>query len=210
MERRLRIPDPTIGRLPVYYRCCVELLEQGTAVVSSELMARRAGVKASQFRKDLSYFGEFGIQGLGYPVQQLRDRIAAIMQLDRTHRVVLVGAGNLGTALAGYPGFARWGFLVSCIYDQSPQRVGTHLCGLEIRDVAELPRPLDVDMGVLAVPASSAAEVAMLLVRSGVRALLNFSGVPLPVPPPVVVRNVDMNHELAILAYHLAGDRGER
>lgn len=207
MDRRLRIPDPTIARLPVYYRCLAELLENETTIVSSELMASRAGVKASQFRKDLSYFGEFGIQGLGYPVQHLRDRIAAIMQLDQTHRVILVGAGNLGTALAGYPGFARWGFQVTCIYDQNPQKVGTRLCGLEIRDVAELPKPLGVEMGVLAVPASSAAAVAGLLVQSGVRAILNFSGVQLPVPPHVVVRNVDMNHELAILAYHLAGDR---
>lgn len=206
MDRRLRIPEPTIARLPVYYRCLSQILESGTTIVSSDLIASRAGMKASQFRKDLSYFGEFGIQGLGYPVEHLLERIREIMQLDRTHRVVLVGAGNLGTALAGYPGFARWGFQITCIYDQNPDKVGTTLSGLEIHDVARLPRPLDVEMGILAVPAGAGAATARLLVESGVRALLNFSGVQLSVPPTVVVRNVDMNHELAILAYHLATD----
>jgi redox-sensing transcriptional repressor len=203
-ERREKIPDPTIARLPVYFRCLKELQEAGCSIVSSEDMAARAGVKASQFRKDLSYFGEFGIQGLGYPVAHLLDRIAEIMQLNRTHRVVLMGAGNLGTALANYPGFARWGFHILYIYDANPKKVGTRINDIPVRDTAELPRPLGAELGILAVSAAGARQAASLLIGSGVKGLLNFTGVQIPCPPDVVVRNVDMTHELAILAYHLA------
>lgn len=204
MERSAKIPAPTIARLPLYFRCLTELKENDVDVVSSEELAARAGVKASQFRKDLSYFGEFGIQGVGYPVDRLLDRIAAIMQLDRDHAVVLVGAGNLGSALLNFPGFARWGFHIRRVYDQSPEKIGSRLHGLMIRDVAELPHPLGIDLGILAVPPSAAQKAARLLIDSGVRALLNFTGVKLEHPPEVKVRNVDMTHELAILAYHLS------
>ncbi|MEW6282245.1 MAG: redox-sensing transcriptional repressor Rex [Candidatus Eremiobacterota bacterium] len=203
MERRDKIPEPTIARLPSYFRCLVELRESDQNIVSSEEIASRAGVKASQFRKDLSYFGEFGIQGLGYPVRHLLDRIAAIMQLDQEHEVVLVGAGNLGSALAGFPGFLRWGFRIAHIYDQAPEKIGKRLHGVEIHDIRDLPKPLGVPLGIVAVPPLGAREAARLLIDSGVRALLNFTGTVLEHPPEVVVRNVDMTHELAILAYHL-------
>lgn len=202
MDRRQKIPDPTIARLPLYFRCLAELRDNGVSIVSSEDIAAHAGVKASQFRKDLSYFGEFGIQGLGYPVEHLLHRIGSIMQLDRTHRVVLVGAGNLGSALANFPGFARWGFQIVHIYDQSPARIGQVMNGVEVADISELPRPLEVDLGVLAVPAAAARTASGLLLASGVRAILNFTGTTLPIPQDAVVRNVDMTHELAILAYH--------
>ncbi len=204
-ERRDKIPEPTIARLPSYFRCLVELQEANQEVVSSEELASLAGVKASQFRKDLSHFGEFGVQGLGYVVEDLLDRIAAIMQLDQDHDVVLVGAGNLGAALANFPGFKRWGFKIVRIYDQDPEKIGMSLHGVTVRDIAELPCPLDVKLGIIAVPASGARDVASLLIGSGVEALLNFTGTTLVHPEKVAVRNVDMTHELAILAYHLSG-----
>lgn len=205
MSERNKIPEPTIARLPSYFRCLVELREADQEVVSSEELASLAGVKASQFRKDLSHFGEFGIQGLGYRVQDLLDRIASIMQLDQDHDVVLVGAGNLGSALANFPGFHRWGFRIVQIYDKDHRKVGKKLHGIEVRDVAELPRPLGVKLGIVAVPPSGARKVAELLIDSGVEALLNFTGMTLTHPKEVAVRNVDMTHELAILAYHLSG-----
>lgn len=208
-ERRDKIPEPTIARLPSYFRCLVELREADQEVVSSEELASLAGVKASQFRKDLSHFGEFGIQGLGYRVEDLLDRIATIMQLDQEHDVVLVGAGNLGSALSGFPGFERWGFRIVHIYDQDPRKIGQKLHGVTVRDVAELPRPLGVKLGIVAVPPSGAREVVRLLVDSGVTAILNFTGATFSHPKEVTVRNVDMTHELAILAYHISGPLAE-
>jgi redox-sensing transcriptional repressor len=131
------------------------------------------------------------------------------MQLNQDHDVVLVGAGNLGSALANFPGFSRWGFRIVKIYDQAPDKVGQKLYGIKIRDVRELPRPLGLRLGILAVPPSGAREVANLLIDSGVEALLNFTGTALVHPKEVVVRNVDMTHELAILAYHLTGPLSE-
>ncbi|MBI3930214.1 MAG: redox-sensing transcriptional repressor Rex [Armatimonadetes bacterium] len=203
MEKREKIPAPTIARLPAYFRCLAELHEENISIVSSEELAHRAAVKASQFRKDLSYFGEFGIQGLGYPVQHLLNRIASIIQLDQTHDVVLVGAGNLGSALANFPGFARWGFRIVYVYDESPAKIGRTVREVVVRDISELPRRLGVELGILAVPATAARATADLLVQSGVKALLNFTGATLGQPPQIVVRNVDISHELAILAYHL-------
>ncbi len=170
--------------------------------MSSEDIAAHAGVKASQFRKDLSYFGEFGIQGLGYPVEHLLHRIGSIMQLDHEHRVVLIGAGNLGAALANFPGFARWNFHIVHIYDQSPTKIGQVMNGVTVEDVGQLPRPLEADLGIVAVPAAAAKAASGLLLASGVKAILNFTGTTLPTPRDAVVRNVDMTHELAILAYH--------
>ena len=125
MNRKDRIPGPTVARLPIYFRCLAELKERNVKIVSSGDIAAAAGIKASQFRKDLSYFGEFGIQGLGYPVEDLLKRITSIMQLDRRRRVVLLGAGNLGSALANFPGFSRWGFDIVHIFDSSPDKIGS-------------------------------------------------------------------------------------
>lgn len=203
--RRERIPGPTVARLPIYFRCLADLKERNIKIVSSGDIASKAGIKASQFRKDLSYFGEFGIQGLGYPVEDLLDRITAIMQLDRRRRVVLLGAGNLGSALGNFPGFARWGFDVKHIFDSDPEKVGTAIAGIEVENVADLPKPLNVELAILAVPPQAAQEGAQLLLDSGVKAILNFTSRPLSAPG-VVIRNVNLTHELAILAYHLSGE----
>lgn len=210
MEKRTRVPEPTISRLTNYFRCLAELHDQQVAVVSSEEIAFRAGVKASQFRKDLSYFGEFGVQGLGYPVPHLLRRVASILQLDQTHKVALLGAGNLGSALAGFPGFARWGFQILWIFDANPAKVGQRINSIVVEPATSLPRALGADLGILAVPPQAASEAAQLLVDSGVPALLNFTGAHLHLGNRVTVRNVDLTHELAILAYHAsARDQAE-
>ncbi|CAN0189636.1 unnamed protein product, partial [Phaeothamnion confervicola] len=179
MDKRDKIPQPTIARLPLYFRCLAELHDNQVTVVSSDEIASRAGVKASQFRKDLSYFGEFGIQGLGYPVPHLLRRIGSIMQLDQVHKVALLGAGNLGTALAGFPGFARWGFHILWIFDANPEKIGQKINQIEVQDARNLPMPLPADVGILAVPATAAQKAADLFVQSGVKAILNFTGATL-------------------------------
>lgn len=183
--------------------------DRNIQIVSSGDIATAAGIKASQFRKDLSYFGEFGIQGLGYPVEALLTRISSIMELDRRRRVVLLGAGNLGSALGNFPGFERWGFDVQHIFDSSPDKIGQKLGGLTIEDIGVLPRPLDVELGILAVPPQAAIECSQLLVQSGIRAILNFTSNPIKPPPGIVIRSVNLTHELAILAYHLSSNSEE-
>ncbi len=203
--RNLRIPEPTVARLPLYFRCLAELKERNAKIVSSGDLASEVGVKASQFRKDLSYIGEFGIQGLGYPVDALLARITEIMQLDQRRRVVLFGAGNLGRALGNFPGFVQWGFEVCAVYDSDNAKVGTVLSGSIVRSIADLPQPLGIELGILAVPPVAAQECADLLIRSGVTAILNFTSRNLSVDSSIVVRNVNLTHELAILAYHASG-----
>lgn len=206
VNRKVRIPGPTVARLPVYFRCLAELKERNVKIVSSGDIAAAAGIKASQFRKDLSYLGEFGIQGLGYPVIDLLNRITSIMQLDRRRRVVLLGAGNLGSALGNFPGFSRWGFDVVHIFDSSPQKIGTKLNGIPIEAIDQLPKELDVELAVLAVPPSAAQSCAELLTKSGVKAILNFTSRTLVAPEGTVIRNVNLTHELAILAYDMVGE----
>lgn len=211
--RKERIPGPTVARLPVYFRCLAELKDQNVRIVSSGDIAAAAGIKASQFRKDLSYFGEFGIQGLGYPVEALLERITSIMQLDRRRDVILLGAGNLGSALLNFPGFSRWGFNITHIFDRSAEKIGQRINGLRVQDVAELPKPLGVEFGILAVPSNAAQSCATLLTQSGIKAILNFTSYPLVAPSGTVIRNVNLTHEIAILAYLLNtqsnSDQGE-
>ncbi|MCD4785406.1 MAG: redox-sensing transcriptional repressor Rex [Candidatus Eremiobacteraeota bacterium] len=201
----MKIPEPTIERLPVYYQCLYRLKENNVVIVSSEEISSRVGVKASQFRKDLSYFGEFGIQGLGYPVTHLMERIASIMQFDTEHKVAICGAGHLGYALARFPGFAKWGFKISHVFDKDPAIIGKKIGDVVVEDINLLPYDLKVPMGILTVPASVAKETASLLIKSEVNAILNFTGVKLDIPESVVVRNVDISHELAVLNFHLMG-----
>ncbi|MHB2018136.1 MAG: redox-sensing transcriptional repressor Rex [Candidatus Xenobia bacterium] len=198
-----RIPEPTIQRLPLYYRALQELSGGQQRTVSSEDMAALTGVKASQFRKDLSCFGEFGVQGVGYSVQHLLERIAEIMRINQMQDAVLVGAGNLGSALVNHKGFPSWGFQIVAVFDNSPSRVGQRVGPLTVRDMSELPQPLGVPIGIIAVPAEGAVKVGQLLARSGIRGILNFSGTKLPHTPGVVVRNVDLTDQLAILSYYL-------
>lgn len=204
MFKREKIPYPTVERLPVYYHVLSELKEDNVGIVSSGDMAVRAGVKASQFRKDLSYFGEFGIQGLGYPVAHLIEKIADIMQLNVDHDCALFGCGNLGRAIAGYSGLSRWNFHITRIFDNSPEKIGGKFGGVIVEDVSILPRNLNVSIGILAVPAVSAVNTAQLMVECGIKAILNFTSRNLDPGHGIAVRNVEVTQELAVLAYHIA------
>jgi redox-sensing transcriptional repressor len=199
------IPPASVARLTIYLRALNSLLAEGVERVSSEELAEAAGVKSAMLRKDLSYLGSYGTRGVGYEVQLLTRTIAARLGLTQEWRVAIVGAGNLGRALAGYSGFTTRGFEVSAIFDADPSIIGTDVGGLRVSSIADLEKVLartGVNMVVLAVPARAAQPLCDELVAAGVRSILSFASVVLQVPPEVEVRKVDMATELQILAYH--------
>ena len=202
-----KIAESTVRRLSLYLRFLEQFAAQGHATVSSAALARRGGTTSAQVRKDLSFFGSFGKRGLGYSVHELAAKIRDILGLARTYRVVLVGAGRIGSALAQYPGFRQRGFNVTAIYDTDPKKVGGRWNGLVVRDVshleADLKRDLS-DIAILVTPAEAAQEVADRLVHAGVKAILNFAPVQLSVPRDVVVKSVNMALELETLSFALA------
>lgn len=201
------VPTPTLERLTTYLRSLVDLREAGVETISSAEIERETGVNAAQFRKDLSYFGEFGKPGVGYNVDELEERIARILQIHRIQPILLVGAGNLGSALLGYPGLKEHKFHIVAAFDSDPQKIGKRLWDMEIIDFAhlgEVNELLGARLAILAVPASVAQGVAEGLVEHGVRAILNFAPVMLRLPPTVAVRNVSFLQELAVLSYHLS------
>ncbi|MFP4496694.1 MAG: redox-sensing transcriptional repressor Rex [Vulcanimicrobiota bacterium] len=204
MIRKAKIPEPAIARLPMYFKVLNDLKNNGETIVSSGKIAKLCRVKASQFRKDMSYFGEFGIQGLGYPVSQLLNKIADIMRLNIEHNVILVGVGKLGQALAEYPGFKKWGFNINHLYDSDPSKIGSKINNIVVKDIKDLPLKMNVSMGMITVPVSAAQDVADRLVDTGVKSLLNFASIHLNTPKDVVVRNVDVTLEAAILTFQLS------
>ena len=196
----------TIRRLSLYLQFLDECLREDRATVSSRALAERGGATPAQVRKDLSFFGSFGKRGIGYPVAQLAARIREILGLHRRYRVVLMGAGRIGAALANYPGFDARGFETVAIYDADPEKVGTVIQGNEVRSIGLLESDLaaaPADIAVIATPAEASQDVADRLVRSGVRALLNFAPSALHVPPGVTVANVNMALELEALSFAL-------
>ena len=202
-----RIPESTVRRLSLYLRALEAFEEQGTGTVSSEELASRGGTTSAQVRKDLSFFGSFGKRGLGYSVPELARRIRDILGLERGYRVVLVGAGRMGGALVQYQGFKQRGFHITAIYDQDARKIGSRWNGLVVRDVKHLETDLKKDpsdIAIVATPADSAQHVVDRLVRSGVKAILNFAPVPLNVPSDVEVKTVNMALELETLSYSLS------
>ena len=202
-----RIPEMTVRRLSVYSRCLAQLEEDGVKTISSQDLAARFHLNSAQVRKDLAYFGEFGIRGIGYDVASLRSEIQRILGLDREWRLVLVGFGNLGSALLHYRGFTRQGFRVAAIVDDDPAKAGRTVNGLSILPLGELPRVVKaggIQIGVVAVPAESAQLVADRLVAAGIRAILNFAPARVTVPREVRLQNVDLSIELENLSFHLA------
>jgi redox-sensing transcriptional repressor len=207
--RRRRIPDATVARLPVYLQVLVEQADQSVDSISSEGLAELAGVNAAKVRKDLSYLGSYGTRGVGYEVAYLVYQIRRELGLDHDWPVVIIGAGNLGQALAGYGGFRERGFQVVGIVDIDPDKVGTTLGredgAVEVRPLAELPRIVardNVSIGVVATPPAAAQHAADQLVAAGITSVLNFAPVVLNVPTGVTVRKVDLAVELQILSYH--------
>lgn len=199
------IPDATVARLPLYLRALYELTERGTQTVSSDGLAQAAGVNSAQVRKDLSYLGSHGIRGVGYAVEDLLDHISAVLGLNRDWRVMLVGVGNLGRALASYGGFRERGFRVAALVDADPDKIGQEVAGRRIEPLDDLDAVVareEVAIAVVAVPADAAQPVADRLVAAGITAILNFAPAHLEVPPDITVRKVDLSTELQILAYH--------
>lgn len=201
-----RVPTPTLERLATYLTVLTGLKSRGMETVSSIDIEQHTGINAAQFRKDLSYFGEFGRPGVGYDVSDLHARISRILKLEERQKVLLVGAGNLGSALAGYAPLRAENFEIVAAFDNDRAKVGKSLWGLAIQDVdsiVERNRGLGARMGIIAVPANAAQEAAEKLVEANVVTILNFAPVVLRLPRHVAVRNVDFFQELAVLSFHL-------
>jgi redox-sensing transcriptional repressor len=204
-RNRRRIPDATVSRLPVYLRILGEQADEGVDSISSERLAELAGVNAAKVRKDLSYLGSYGTRGVGYEVGYLVYQIRRELGLTHDWPVVIVGAGNLGQALAGYGGFGERGFPVAGIVDVDESKVGTVLGGVRVRHIDELAQIVQtkrVNIGVIATPASAAQDAAHRLVDAGVTSILNFAPVVLTVRQAIDVRQVDLAVDLQILSYH--------
>jgi len=202
-----KIPEATITRLSVYSRFLERMDRQGVVTISSGEIAEGVGVSPAQVRKDLAYFGEFGTRGVGYNVKDLMRYTLKILGLTRPWTVVVVGAGNLGTALSTYKGFRDRGFYIVGVFDNDLTKIGKRIQDLEVYPLEKLPEIVarhGVKIGVLAVPAEAAQEVADLLIQNGVEALLTFGAVVLNVPEHVVVRNVDLSVKLEILTFNLS------
>lgn len=202
-----KIPEMTIRRLSVYTRCLLQLEEDGIKTVSSEELAERFNLNSAQVRKDLAYFGEFGVRGIGYYVSGLKAELQKILGLDREWQVALVGFGNLGSALFNYKGFARQGFRISAIFDDDPRKGGRTAEGvpiLALRELANAARERNLQIGIVAVPAESAQSVVERLVGAGIKAILNFAPTRLKVPKEVRLQNVDLSIELETLSFYLA------
>ena len=203
-----QVSELTTNRLSIYLRCLAELDASGVETISSQGLAEQFNLNAAQIRKDLAYFGEFGVRGVGYFVKDLRRHLRQILGLDRKLRVAIMGAGNLGMALADYPGFRQEGFEIVALFDVLNEKVG-HLSrgGVNIYDVRQLKKVVKTDrvsIAVIAVPVSAAENVVRQVVAAGVKAILNFSPGPLTVPPGVKLKSVDLTQSLESLSFFLA------
>jgi redox-sensing transcriptional repressor len=209
--RAVKIPEKAVTRLSIYLRCLEELEQNGTVRVSSTQLANRYGLSSAQVRKDLAYFGQFGVRGVGYYVSALRHNLERILGLKQEWEVALVGVGNLGSALIGYKGFQEKGFRISAAFDRDPAKIGRVIEGIPVMDITKIVpvvRRRKIRIAILAVPAAGAQAVLDLLVQAGVTAVLNFVPTQLAVPDAVKVQNVDLSVLLKTLSYHIV--RAER
>lgn len=200
------ISQAVIGRLPRYFRYLGELKDEGVERISSQDLSGIMGVTASQIRQDFNNFGGFGQQGYGYNVGYLYAEIGKILGLDKTHRLIIVGAGNLGQALANYMNFERRGFIFTGLFDIDPALYGKQIRGIQVHpmeEMADFVRQNDVDIAVLTIPKAGAAQVAEQLVNVGIRAIWNFAHVDLAVPESVQVENVHLSDSLMRLSYNI-------
>lgn len=205
MEER-QISQAVIRRLPRYYRYLGELLENSVERISSNELSKRMNVTASQIRQDLNNFGGFGQQGYGYNVKYLYTEIGKILGLDVNHNMIILGAGNLGQALANYAAFERSGFVLKGIFDVNPRLEGVTIRGIEIRMMDELSdfiKENNIEIAVLTIPKTKAIEVADMLVESGIKAIWNFVHTDLELPEDVIVENVHLSESLMRLSYNV-------
>ncbi|WP_301002565.1 redox-sensing transcriptional repressor Rex [Capsulimonas corticalis] len=203
------MPMPTLERLATYLRYLIDLDASHVETISSTDVERQTGINAAQFRKDLSYFGEFGKPGVGYNVSELQARIARILKIDQMQPVIVVGAGNLGSALIGYPGLQEHKFHIAAAFDRDPAKIGrlqNDLVVLDESSLGEVNAKIGARIAILCVPANAAQHVANDAIAAGVRVILNFAPIILKVPERVVVRNVSFLQELAVLSYHLSSE----
>lgn len=201
------IPRATISRLPVYFRALIELSHMDVALISSEELAARAGVSSSQLRKDLSYFGEFGIRGSGYDVGFLLAKVREILGIHREWRVAIVGAGKLGAALARYPGFSQHGLEVDAIFDVEESKIGKKIGKMSVQPMTELSATVKekgIRIGIIAVPAPAAQSAADQMIQAGIKGLWNFAPVRIEVPADVKVQYEDLVVGLLTLSHHLS------
>ena len=204
-----KISELTTARLSVYLRCLNTLHEAGIKTISSQALAEQFNLNSAQIRKDLGYFGEFGVRGVGYYVDDLRDHITKILGLDSPHRVGIVGAGRLGTALANYNGFVRSNFTVAALFDNDSQKIGKRIGDSRIlvhdaEKLAEVIRAESIDVMVIAVPAKAAQKVLNQVMSAGIKAVLNFAPASLNSRRGVKVKTVDLTTSLESLSYFLA------
>ncbi len=200
------ISQAVIARLPRYFRYLGELNDSGVERISSKELSEIMKVTASQIRQDLNHFGGFGQQGYGYNVDYLCKEIGKILGLDRTHHLIIIGAGNLGSALANYMNFEKRGFLFKGIFDRNPELIGKKIHHMSVKPMNELPdfiRENGIDIAVLTIPKEGAVSVADILVSSGIRGIWNFAHVDLNVPPHVQVENVHLSDSLMKLSFNI-------
>lgn len=207
----VRVPQGVIERLPYYLNVLLHLRRQGRQTVSSARLSELAEVNAAQIRRDLAYFGSFGKRGVGYDIATLVDQIQHILGSDHAHRIAILGAGNLGSAVASYEGLRARGFVVAGIFDSDPRKVGQRIADLIVRDVKELRRVVaeqDIRFGVIAVPPDSAQVAADMLCDAGVKVILNYSPSFVVVPDDVTLHNTDPVREMLHTLYYLSRTDG--
>lgn len=200
------IPDIVIGRLPVYLRALTRLAQEGHEITSSHELGQRLGISSAQIRKDLSHFGGFGKQGTGYQIAFLIEQLRTVLRVDQEWEVALVGAGDLGSALAHYRGFGDRGFHIACVFDSSPNKIGKQIGNFTVQPMSDLHRTISergIKIAMIAVPAEHAQEVADQLIAAGVRAILNYAPMNLNVPPEVRVQYIDPVVQMQRMTYYL-------
>lgn len=208
-EKKKKISESTIRRLSLYYRALSLLEKENYETISSKELAKREMLTPAQVRKDLSFFGSFGTRGLGYPVTELKHRIAKILGIDRVWNLALVGVGNIGSALVLYKEFQKQGFAIKLVFDNDQRKIGSNHKGLPVSDINDMPRLLrehKIEMVVLAVPAIVAQYLVDEVVAAGIKAILNFAPINLQVPPDVYLRNENMSMELEYLSFAISND----
>lgn len=201
-----KIPDIIITRLPVYLRALQRMADNGMKTTSSQEMGERVGISAAQIRKDISQFGEFGKQGTGYSIPYLVDKLREILKVDRMWDVIIVGAGDMGRALARYQGFSNRGFNVVMIFDNDKSKVGQKIGDFTVEDTANLVervKSAGIKISMLTIPATAAQSVADKLVEAGVKAILNYAPISLSVPSGVKVQHIDPATHLQRMTYYL-------
>lgn len=202
-----KISELTTNRLSVYLRCLNQLAAEGERTVSSETLAKRFHMNSAQIRKDLANFGEFGVRGVGYYIDSLRAHLTKILGLDKEHRVGIIGAGRLGTALADYYGFQQTNFKVVALFDSDKRKIGKKIGQVEVFDIKNFASAVKrdkIEVAVVAVPAEHARDVLERVIRAGIKAIMNFAPVPFGVADDVKLKTVDLTTSLESLSYFLA------